>query len=433
MSNFMTSLRGLLCILLCVLLYTPPASIAGEGLASRDSSPWDGERWQVSGFASLGLGRLRDPGLELLGYDDQQWRMDGDTVLGLQLNGDITDRLAFTAQVVSRGYSLNDTSPYEPELDWLFLSYQLDSRWRLRLGRMRTPHYLYSETLDVGYSYVWARPPIDVYANILSPFSYFNGVDVRYLMDFQALSMDLQLFSGYLKQSRDNLTIKVEPMVGGNITLQWEHWKLRYGLLYDRTDIVLDLNSEFDAALDLAIAMDPGFEPIRAGLKANDDWYRYQVLGLRWETDRVAVTAEMFDITNTDDGYQNHGKGCYASVQVPLGDFTPYVVRGAFLNEYNPQAQNVLTSSLQAVPLGQPGYEFFDVFRQQALGFINSFNYEQKTWTLGVRYELLPQVALKAEWQRFDFGPGNTGQMIQQTAAPPSHTALSTLIIDVVF
>jgi len=391
------------------------------------------EDWQVSGFTSLGLGRMQEPGLEFLGYDNEKWRAKGDSVLGLQLNADMAERLSMTLQVVSRGYNQDDTNSFEPELDWLFLSYHLNSAWRIRIGRMRTPHYLYSETVDVGYSYVWARPPIDVYSTILSTFSYFDGADIRYLTHSNNVDIDLQLFSGYMKRSRDNLEIKVEPMIGGNISLQWEQWKLRYGLIYDRTDIRLQPTANFESNLEAVIAFDSSYQSVKDALNADDAWYRYQTLGLHWDGEPVAIISEVFDIKNTDDGFQNDAHGWYLSAHMPLGKFTPYLVRGAFTNEYNLDAFATVNNSLQSFPTGQPGYEGFDAFRLQALNRLELNNYDQSTWTLGLRYDLMSNVALKAEWQRFDFHSNSSGQITRNAQDTSSHAALTTLIIDVVF
>ena len=122
-------------------------------IALTTGTAWADDAWRLSGFASLGAGKIQDDELSYLGYDDE-WSYKGDSVLGLQLSGDIAERLSFNIQALARGVNF-EGDEFKPELEWMFLRYQLNSNWRLRAGRMRTPHYLYSETLDVGYSYVW--------------------------------------------------------------------------------------------------------------------------------------------------------------------------------------------------------------------------------------------------------------------------------------
>ena len=409
-------------------------------------SAWANENWRLSGFSSIAMGRLGHSDLSYHGYDNKKWRFDGDSVLGLQLSGSLTDRLTITTQVVSRSYNHLHRNAFDPELDWLFLAYQIDSNWRLRLGRMRTPHYLYSETVDVGYSYIWARPPMDVYSIILSPFHSFDGIDVGYLTNLEDTAIDVQLFAGRIRRQNNELNIKVEPMIGGNLRLDINDFTLRYGLVFNRTNVSMDYEFLFaslggsqnyselyDAALNAAIALDPSFQTIKDGFSAHQAMYRYQALGGIWRGPYVTLSSELFHIKNTDSGYTNNSHGWYLSAHGEVGPFTPYLVKGYFNNDLNTDAVDVIETSFQQVPLGQPGLETFDQFRLITYYPLKLSNYGQSTWTLGVRYDAFKNVALKAEWQRIDFAAGGSGQITQKTLNPGSHTTLTTFVIDVVF
>lgn len=154
------------------------------------------ENWQFSGFGSIGVGKVNRDNFAF-GEADENWDFDNDTRLGIQLQGNISERLSFTTQVSSSGLSLGDSESYTPQLQWLFLSYEAGANLQLRLGRMRSSHYIYSGTRDVGYSYPWARPPIDVYAYLLQPLSNIDGADLLYTVDLQDdLELDIQVFAG---------------------------------------------------------------------------------------------------------------------------------------------------------------------------------------------------------------------------------------------
>ncbi|MGC1507349.1 hypothetical protein [Ketobacter sp.] len=391
------------------------------------------DSWRFSGFASLAAGRLDHSGLTYSNYDNEKWRFDGDTVLGLQLSGNLAERLTLTMQAVSRAHSFDDQEPFEPQLDWLFLAYQLNANWRLRAGRLRTPHYLYSETLDVGYSYVWARPPIDVYANVLAPFSNFDGADITYLMDYNETSIDLQFLAGTMRRSLDAIKIEVKPVVGGNIKIQNGPYTLRYSLLYDQSDIRLNGPRPSDPAFRQLAASNAQLGFILDSLESEDAWYRYQSLGLRWEQDEYAVLGEVFDIKNTDEGYSNDAHGWYISAQKRFGDLTPYLVRGGFTNELNKEAFQVLKSTYATIPPGIPGLQVLDRVRDRVGRYLQLSNYRQNTWTFGVRWDFYSDLALKAEWQRLDFSDGTSGQILPTNEAPPSHTVLTTISLDWVF
>lgn len=390
-----------------------------------------GDDWSFSGFASLGAGRVEDSAYTYMDYNGEEWSYESDSALGLHARGNLAERLSLTVQVVSRGHNWDDTAEFEPELDWLFLSYQLDSEWRVRLGRMRTPHYLYSETLDVGYSYVWVRPPVDVYSPILSPFSNFDGADVAWITDWRDFTIDLQLLAGRMERSRDSLNIEVEPMAGGNLTVQKGEVTLRYGLLFDRTDIEVDTYEAAESAYRAAASIDPLFDDIANALSADNAWYRYQTLGARWEHGDLALIGEVFDIQNLDEGYTNNANGWYTSLQYRLGKFTPYCVAGQFTDRFNDEMKDDIQASYAVVPAGY--YAVLDDLRTTSLAVVNGLNYEQNTWTLGVRYELLSNLSLKGEWQYFEFAYGSSGQTLQQTGEATQYTSLTTFVLDLVF
>ena len=51
---------------------------------------------------------------------------------------------------------------------WAFLSYRPTNDWLIRAGKQRIPLYLYSETVDVGVTYDFARLPTEMYSIISS-------------------------------------------------------------------------------------------------------------------------------------------------------------------------------------------------------------------------------------------------------------------------
>ncbi len=406
------------------------------------------DSWTLSGFASLGAGRIQDDNLEFMDYSAERWSFEGDSVIGAQLNWDLADRLSLVTQVVSRGFNWDDTSEFEPELDWFFLRYQLDTHWRTRIGRMRTPLYLYSETLDVGYSYVWARPPIDAYPPLSFPFSNFDGADLVYMGDWGDFGLDIQLLAGKMQRSRDAMEITVDPLLGGNITLQSQTLTFRYALFMMCNDVrtgdIDYITESYRSAATIISALSGTdisgpFNTIAESLNAENNWYLFQSAGLRWSPDRFTATAEMFDMYNTDDQYTLNARGSYLSLQYHLEPVTPYFVAGRYKSEFARDALQALKESYaiwpahQEFPSIQQQVDDFDLLRQLTADFINADNYTQQTWTLGARYDVRTNVALKAEWQYIDIVKGKGGHLIWTSPDVPDHTSMATLILDVVF
>lgn len=139
-----------------------------------------------SGFASINAGKVLSgsgvPQFEvpptfladypLVSAYDEDISFKPETLLGLQAIADLSDGLSVTAQIVSRG--AND---FDAKFEWAYISYQVNDNWTLQAGKKRLPLFYYSDFFDVGYAYVWMRPPADNYTWQI--FNY-NGINALY-------------------------------------------------------------------------------------------------------------------------------------------------------------------------------------------------------------------------------------------------------------
>jgi predicted porin len=71
---------------------------------------------------------------------------------------------------------------YRPEIEWFNVKYAFSPDFYMRFGRIALPSFMDSENRDVGYSYAWVLPPVDVYRQVSIPNS--DGVDVMYRSEF---------------------------------------------------------------------------------------------------------------------------------------------------------------------------------------------------------------------------------------------------------
>lgn len=390
--------------------------------------------WAWSGFASVAGGKTNRDGLSFKNYDEN-WSFDADSVVGLHLQGDLLPHLSFTAQIVAQGYHANDTDQYQPEVDWLFLSYQWSPALRMRAGRMRTPHYLYSETINTGYSYPWVRPPTNVYTFFLTPFYNFDGIDLTWNGDLGPFELDIQIFAGAMDGEYAELDIKAEPVGGANLTLRGQQWLLRYGLIINSTDISSPgWHIYQDAYRQLALFTgDTLFNDIADAFEANDEPYAYHALAAQWEHRNWTLLAEGYYIDNRDDGFANTSTGGYASVLYHTGNWTPYITFGSYYNVLNEDAIQDLEDSYATYPAGTLGPQA-ELLRSGTLDAFRSFKSKQRSWTLGTRYDLFTNTAIKLEAEYSDFLAGTTGLMVPAPdARRPKDAVLVSFAIDVVF
>lgn len=192
--------------------------------------------FKISGFATLSAVKTNKQDIEFIqnntlpsGADDD-WRFDNDTVLGIQGQYKMTDKLSGVVQLLSRRNYKNN---YEPSLDWAYLSYKYNSNLRLRVGRFVSPVFLGSDTRNVNYSNVWVRPVIDLYSQ--ATINNVDGIDAIYsnFIGDGDVSYQIQAYAGKFDKLYfpGKSYIKFHHMAGLVGTLQYDSWTFRAGYM----------------------------------------------------------------------------------------------------------------------------------------------------------------------------------------------------------
>lgn len=156
-----------------------------------------------------------------LGYEPDTMTFTKDSLLGLQVSQDITPRLSATGQLVARG-----EDDFKAEAAWAYLSYRLSDAAQFRMGRFRTPFFLFSDYLDVGYAQHWISAPDEVYA---LQFDSVDGMDLSYSRSFGRLDSKIQLYVGSsqedftLNQQNATFDIRLREQMGiiGTVHYGW--------------------------------------------------------------------------------------------------------------------------------------------------------------------------------------------------------------------
>jgi hypothetical protein len=131
-------------------------------------------KFEWDGFGTIGAGVLDDDSINRTSafphsVFEEGVQYDVDTRLGLQGTVAFDESLSATVQVVTIG-----SEDYDLDLEWAYFGYDINDDTLLRIGRMRRPLYAYSDYVHVGYSYPWARPPLEVYSRDLR---FYDGLD----------------------------------------------------------------------------------------------------------------------------------------------------------------------------------------------------------------------------------------------------------------
>lgn len=128
-------------------------------------------------------------------YTGNDWSLRQESLVGVQGMAKFTDKFSATVQVVARGEPKTQAS-----IDWAYLTYNVDSNWTIQAGRKRLPIYFYSDSNYIGYSYIWTRPPVDVYGwDIYS----YDGANVMYRRTIGQWGLTANLWAGASENGND--------------------------------------------------------------------------------------------------------------------------------------------------------------------------------------------------------------------------------------
>ena len=331
------------------------------------------ERIQFNGFFSTGYARAsNDAGFAGITEDTEIYDL---SLAALQASFDITDDTQAVMQLVSRGEEDWDTS-----VEWAYLSYRPTNALQLRAGKMRQPLYMYSDFLEVGYAQPWARAPQSFYGQTLSS---YMGADASYTFNLDGSSITAQAFFGNSEDSEDGTTVDLRN--SGGVSVAWTDYVWTLRAVVSQSELNLSnprlppVEGEDGTYLGLGFSYDDG----------------------SWQIISEAVRTEI-------DGYYPDNDAAYLSIGHRFGAFTPYVVAGWTESQDNDERPGMLGAFL---------------------------NKERKEYSVGVRWDVTPGVALKADWTHatgFEEGPNGLDPQVVLAEGIDS-TNVYTFKIDAAF
>lgn len=375
------------------------AQEAGQG---DGANPATGLR--LSGFGSLGLSQAQAP--DGWGYRREltqsgsgaRWRTDIDSRLGLQLNYTLSPRFELVAQVIAkkRGAFASDTDA----LEWGYASFRPNAEWTLRAGRVNVDAFLMADYRNVGYAFLTARPPVELYARLPTT---LDGADVARSWFVGDAQWRVKLMAGSTRIGDNNFSKpgRLNSVLGAMVSREEGAWLLRASLARARIDFDLaglqPALAVFDQLASLPLPpVNEQAQAFRDRLTANgirtvfaELGVRYELADWQWSVEAVRVSAAPLTVENS----------AYATVGRRFGAWTPYVslshVRNTMPARTSPPWQAALTPVL-----GPAGALQAQQLADTATGLLNGARLEQSSLSVGVRWDLHPQAALKLQWDR---------------------------------
>ena len=320
----------------------------------------------INGFGTVGVTHLggEDDGRSygISGQTNDSWRGDQLSKFGAQLTYGVTDTVGLTLQTTAKAYG----DEWKANLEWAYLSWQSTDNLMMRFGRLRTPVYMYSESIDVGFSYPWLRLPDEVYSQV--QLSNYEGADIVYNLPLSFATLSFQLAGGIAK-NRDyyiydeEFDIDYDNVFGSSVSLATNDFgTFRVG--YVEADIDTDISGSFTD-----IFGNPGTASLLALAK---DKGKFTSIGYQYDNGTWLTANEWTSRVIENDG-SNSTDSFYLMGGRRFGDFLAHVTY-AQLDE--------------------------DEGRQSS-------------WTLGLNYNILPTVVLKGEYKRVDTTGGYDGVFVR--------------------
>lgn len=338
------------------------AGLAAICLAATPAFALEQGEHRFNGFGTVGFTHLggEDDGRSygVQGQTNDSWRGDQLSKFGAQLSYGITDTLGVTVQATAKAQQ----DEWKANLEWAYLSLQANDQLMLRAGRLRSPVYMYSESLDVGYSYPWLRLPDEVYSQV--QVTNYEGVDAVYTMPLSYGSVTFQLAGGQAK-NRDYYAYD-------------EQFDIDYGKL-------------FGASVSLA---SNDFGTLRIGYVEAD--IKTDISGTVDVGGGMMRTLSLLDLDKEKGKFTSIGYQYDNGTWVSSNEWTSRLIE-------NDDMESIDSFYLMG------GRRFGDFLPHLTYAQLDDNGGRQSSWTLGLNYQAAPTVVVKGEYKRVDTKNGYDG------------------------
>lgn len=272
------------------------------------------------------------------------------------VNANFTPTVSAILQVITEYHS---DGTFTPEIEWANVKYAFNPKAYVRVGRIALPTFLDSDSRDVGYTYTWVHPPVDLYRQLAIAGS--DGIDGMYRFEIGDVGNSVKALFG-----RNTLDAPTSTTTSRNV------WGIFDNLEYGQTtfhagyqkresstqDLITNHTGPWisNSDLSLGVMYDPG------------DWFAMS----EWIQSRSTTKIDAM----------------YISAGYRINKFTPYAT----------YSQN------------SPG-SFLPGFPAPTASDIQSANRSQSTVSLGVRWDFRRDTAFKLQFDQVTLSDNSNGYL----------------------
>lgn len=378
---------------------------------------------RFSGFTTIGVVKGGDKDLGYTQDLNREGVFDGDlslksnSNLGIQLDATIDDQWSAGLQLIAEDRYENSLSK---SLNWAFIRYRLTPNATLKLGRISTDIFMLSEYRKIGFAYLWVRPPSEFYQPVA--FDHFDGLDFTHSVPAGSGTLTSKVQAGKTENtfSRNGESYKLGIPLSASFSVSWENelWQYRASIAASE----LEANVYFPGTEPLASALEsvqlywPDSSRYLTSLEAEGAIFQYYSFGVAYTPELWQIKSEV-NYVKTDVGAYGDLYGGYLSVGRNIGPTTLYAL----------VAKSAKSNHISQVSTAPPGLEPLQAGLQF---FYSSINIDQVTSSLGARWDIRYDTALKAQWDRTTVGQFGAG-LWDQKNVPEEERTLNTYTLNI--
>ncbi|ASG64664.1 hypothetical protein CEW91_00155 [Idiomarina piscisalsi] len=324
--------------------YSLLASISASALVM-SSSALAQDQIEWSGFGSIAAGMTTGSDDQLFGYDNDLDFNPG-SLFALQAKANLSDKLSVTTQIMSRG-----SEDFDLGVEWAYLQYQLTDSASVNVGKLRLPFYMYSDYLDVGYSYHWLRTPQSVYR---VPFDNYTGVSFQHNAFVGDFTFNTQIVAGNMQDDisvigGETAEAELNNLIGFNTSAIYSNLTMRVAY-YQTNDANIQLrgiDGDVDALLTLLEQV--GADQIITELDASEDKGTFAGVGVMYDNFDWFVGAEYTEL-ELENSYVPKQRSAYITAGKRFDSWALHATYGKTDDKVmNPERFAVPDPQLQAV------------------------------------------------------------------------------------
>lgn len=396
---------------------------------------------RFSGYGTLGY--VQDNRSDIVAIRDVSQRPDADlsrgswrrdSRLGVQAEYQVSPTLDLVGQVVLRN-QVTANAAHAVEL--AYAGFKPTPQLDLRIGRVGYDAFLMSDTRNVGYSYPWVRPFTEYYGWI--PLFSVDGADIAYVIPQEHGQWRLKAQAGAsgtgIPIGDSKLDFKTNDLVNLTVSRRAGPWemKLGYSTFTSRNEVSWGGANGGLAALQQGMgaiaAATAGLVPavsneaadLHRQLSFKNARIHYLTFGTSYDDGQWLVQAELAR-TESNQHIVPHGTMGYAVVGYHHRDWTPF----AALSASRPDS-GLRTAAADWSVIGQAATQ------AAAITVLNSTRMNQKTLSLGTRWDFQPGAALKVQWDNTRVMPHGYGLLFKDPALETRSSRMQQLTVTLDF